>query len=137
MIRRSALSPPSGLFVLTLQGEIVTGVSPVTTRKMRAPQSVIGFAQKSIGRETDFLTLGARAPSPSRPGSTLDTEKSLGVRQFALLRSWRARAPALPVSAGSFQIGSSFSVKLRSFSYRFIPLLKIVQGCDGMSRIMS
>src|SRR5438477_9527523 len=61
--------------------------------------------------ERDKLILGARAPSPARSAKreTVTASRSLRLSVLPTLR--RARAPALPVLTGSFQIGSTFWAK--------------------------
>src|SRR5882724_1441155 len=61
-----------------------------------------------------MLILGARAPSPamSAKRETVTASRGLGLRVL------RARAPALPVLTGSFQIGSTFWAKPLEFEKR-------------------
>jgi hypothetical protein len=72
-----------------------------------------GLASETGMATRDKLILGARAPSPAMSAKR-ETDTASSLRLNVLRALWRARAPALPVLTGSFQIGSIFWGRLRS-----------------------
>lgn len=68
-----------------------------------------GFAPKVAFMQPSSVLLGARAPSPAR----LHFDSThLAIDAFFVLRSMRARAPALPVTSARVTIQSTFEAKL-------------------------